>query len=875
MANLASDMEARLGGLLSMGERSGSNSSVAAEAAALFRTKRVAEIKKIEARLRTEAEEKNESLRTMLGTRYRDLIVAADEVTGMEGKVHCVSNALKEVQKAAELLGQNLQNEYGEKAQEDVRSERTREFERQKVAHAVGSHLKYIVDTREHLFASLDGGKVYEASQRYAGAVQARQALEENPAANHAKKFMNLQWRGVQPFQMDIINAAKKSLRTPSLDVKVYFGALCALTTVTDLEMMECVEELLSYRLEWIENALYSEETSATEAYGRIARVIQDVLQDLHRMLILHEEDEDISAMIAATGALEDISEDCKQKLVSEWLEKVELLVESSAKESLSKVPSGSELMEVVAALRPMTDSGDDAYNTARTAFLGEHAVEQLDGVLRPVLQSHAQQVLRDAIEQTFSKFQKDVASALSAVSETSRGDGNYGRLMWLDERTQHNSNGTGTKTVDLGLIGLAGEYTRSFDVRLRETVIENLERIFEWAPSVAVEARGFSLKRAPFMVEEADRVRAEIQKELEACGPGDVFSLQFSAPIEKLFMLGRFCSCLSTTTSLRQLFCFGAEADGDDAASCSMLADEFSESAVDMCIKTYRTAFLAVANGLGSRLLQTMTEGGALGSRIGWETDGEGEARLLYPAMASFPAFDFATNACRAVQYGGGFALPVEIVGNSVRDFTAAYVSAFRSFLTDYNGGEREESTWKQMIFDLKFLQAVLPPDHAGSEDDASAVLRDVLSNVDASSWSAIESKVDVAVRAAAARSSVLLGAFTRTHPQRRTAITRAILSEGFKMSSLLPLAPTAPRFQYVPAPLPSSFQRRVMTPKAALQNLESDTRGQVRASDVGASSSPTEGTDVVSVASSIATNFGRLSTKWWSGLGGEQGGS
>lgn len=46
------------------------SSGVAAEASALFRTKRVAEIKQIEARVRADAEERSLQLRTMLGTRY-------------------------------------------------------------------------------------------------------------------------------------------------------------------------------------------------------------------------------------------------------------------------------------------------------------------------------------------------------------------------------------------------------------------------------------------------------------------------------------------------------------------------------------------------------------------------------------------------------------------------------------------------------------------------------------------------------------------------------------------------------------------------------------------------------------------------------------
>lgn len=232
-------------------------------------------------------------------------------------------------------------------------------------------------------------------------------------------------------------------------------------------------------------------------------------------------------------------------------------------------------------------------------------------------------------------------------------------------------------------------------------------------------------------------------------------------------------------------------------------------------------------------------------------------------------------------------------------------------------------------MVFDVRFLGKVLLGLNA-QEDQLNGVTlkrrealeKALIACVDPVDWSSSEKLVLAAVDAAIAKSSIVLGTLLSASQSTRTKLSRPVrrrrrkgitgffffflwatctvasndlglslgprwsawllfvfpylsaqsLTEGFKASSLLPLAPVAPRFQLLPAPLPSTYQRRAMTPKAALQTLETETGGLVKASQIGAGSATTEETDMVAIASNLASNLGRFSTKFFSGLSGDQ---
>lgn len=76
-----------------------------------------------------------------------------------------------------------------------------------------------------------------------------------------------------------------------------------------------------------------------------------------------------------------------------------------------------------------------------------------------------------------------------------------------------------------------------------------------------------------------------------------------------------------------------------------------------------------------------------ALEREIGWEKPGEKSIGLSYPAMASYPAFDFVTNGCRVVNYAGGFAFPSKVArlfaGYLAEESCNVYEEAMKSYAT------------------------------------------------------------------------------------------------------------------------------------------------------------------------------------------------
>mmetsp|Transcript_35094 Transcript_35094/g.139304 ORF Transcript_35094/g.139304 Transcript_35094/m.139304 type:complete len:250 (-) Transcript_35094:685-1434(-) len=248
-----------------------------------------------------------------------------------------------------------------------------------------------------------------------------------------------------------------------------------------------------------------------------------------------------------------------------------------------------------------------------------------------------------------------------------------------------------------------------------------------------------------------------------------------------------------------------------------------------------------------------------------------------MYPAMPSYPAYDFAINSCWTVSYAGGSALPI----NAVRSFADRLVCGVVNAYKKVSGGGFGKIAILQAIYDVRFLAAVFRGLEAKEDATTSGVggnellvVEEALVNlVDPVELASSDEKILTAVKAAFTKSSVVLGAFIRAHQGKRLTTLRPSLSEGFKASSLLNLAQPAPRFQYLPAPLPSSYQRRAYSTKAALQTLEVETGGIVKASEVGSSNNGTEESDVVKIASSFATSVGRMSTQFlFSGLRRDQ---
>ncbi|KAJ8904223.1 hypothetical protein NDN08_000748 [Rhodosorus marinus] len=853
----------------------------AAEASAMFRTKRVAEIKNIEVKLRTDADEKSAQLRKMLGTRYRDLIDTATGVASMDQGVEAVLKVMLEVERKARELQKSLRSEIDEATLTIAREKEDNELVRQKAAYSIGSQLKFLVDTREQLFASLDGNKIFEASQRFAGAEAARKSLLEDGNAKTSKAFVTFLWKEIAPFREDINSAAKQKFRAEGLGAREYTGALCALLTISASSFEDVIWEFLNARLEGIERTLTTGKAAPAESIRSATSGFRDLLCDVYKILLVprEEADEDILRVVSATKRFDDVHPDRLTRIVTDWLQKASPRIQKATDISLSEAKTGGKLREAQQALAPLYDTSDEELNRAKSAAFKFTSPDGLEALFQPTIKSRAEQRTREIIEKCFGSFLTNVAATVTSISETKEGDGNLGKTMWNQEPSPGKPKGASGLTKEyVAQPGLAGKLNEEFDNQVRLTVVQDLSAISSSIPEVATACRAKCAEAAPRLLEMKNQlVSNELRMALESQGVGDVKSQELSVPMEKLFLIAHVYQNLSTSNALSEVFRFG-EDEGTESYNDSVNAAQiFFAQATEIAVETYAVALRGVAQELERTLTTLIVDQSGLELDRGWEKVQEDSGPWVYPAMPSYPAYDFAINSCWTVSYAGGSALPID----AVRSFADCLVSGVVNAYKQVSGGRFGKIAILQAIFDVRFLGAVFRGLEAKQNATTSGVGRNELRVVEAALVNLVDpvelaysdEKILTAVKAAFAKSSVVLGAFTRTHQGKRVTAMRPSLSEGFKASSLLNLAQPAPRFQYLPAPLPSSYQRRAYSTKAALQTLEVETGGIVKASEVGSNNNGTEESDVVKIASSFATSVGRMSTQFlFSGLRRDQ---
>jgi len=495
------------------------------------------------------------------------------------------------------------------------------------------------VDTREQLFASLDGNKIFEASQRFSGAEVARKSLLEDENAKTSKAFVNFLWKEIAPFREDINSAAKQKLRAEGLEAREYTGALCALLTISASSFEDIIREFLNARLEGIERTLTTGKAAPAESIRSATSAFRDLLCDVYKILLVprEEADEDILKVVSATKRFDDVHPDQLTRIVTDWLKKASPSIQKATEIALSEARTGGMLSEAQQALVPLYDTDDEELNKAKLAAFKFTAPDGLEALFQPTIKSRAEQITCEIIEECFESFSTNVAAAVKSVSETQKGDGNLGKAMWNQEPSPGKPQGASglitdyvaqvcdpaccivsfrvgsapfgtqrylTNTGILVQPGLAGKLNEEFDNQIRLMVVEDLSAISSSIPEVATACRAKCAEAAPKLLEMKNQlVNDELRIALESQGVGDVKSQELSVPMEKLFLIAHVYQNLSVSNALSEVFRFG-EDEGTDSYNDSINAAQiFFDKAAEIAVESYAVALQGVAQELESTL--------------------------------------------------------------------------------------------------------------------------------------------------------------------------------------------------------------------------------------------------------------------------------
>ncbi|XP_062105118.1 conserved oligomeric Golgi complex subunit 1 [Humulus lupulus] len=221
------------------------------DAEALFRSKPISEIRNAESTTRSHIHQKQEELRLLVGTRYRDLIDSADSILLMKRSSQAISSNLSSVHHSILSLSDH---------HHPLDHSKTSSLSHHHRIYAIACRVKYLVDTPENIWGCLDESMFLEAATRYVRALHVHLLLDS--ADSEHRRFLSHfpllqhQWQIVDSFKAQISQRARDRLFDRHLPVGSYADALAAVAAIDDLLPDQALALFLDSRKSWVSQTL-------------------------------------------------------------------------------------------------------------------------------------------------------------------------------------------------------------------------------------------------------------------------------------------------------------------------------------------------------------------------------------------------------------------------------------------------------------------------------------------------------------------------------------------------------------------------------------------------------------------------------------------
>ncbi|KAK1426224.1 hypothetical protein QVD17_14893 [Tagetes erecta] len=227
--------------------------STSKDAESLFRTKPISEIRSIESETRKQIQNKSEELRQLVGNRYRDLIDSADSIVNMKSSCHSISTNISSIHNG---IIHSLSSTTVNPSSTSSNPVRARMY-------GIACRVKYIVDTPESIWGSLDESMFVGAAARYMRAKLVYNGLTNNENDKSVLlKFPLLQhqWQIVESFKAQISQRSRERLldQNVGLEISAYADALAAVSVIDELDPAQVLKLLLDSRKSCVSQKLSS-----------------------------------------------------------------------------------------------------------------------------------------------------------------------------------------------------------------------------------------------------------------------------------------------------------------------------------------------------------------------------------------------------------------------------------------------------------------------------------------------------------------------------------------------------------------------------------------------------------------------------------------
>lgn len=868
--------------------------SVPSEVTFLFRTKRVSEIRSYEAIIRQQAHQKSNALRHLLGTRYKDILNAADTITQMRhSSVTHIRDALRPIQQSATTFKHQFPQNTNPTSPQPVSDD----LERRRTLHVLSSKLKHIVDSTEVLYAHLESGHIYEAAVRYSFASRNyHQIITTTCLEGVANRFAELTWAQVKVFRTQILDAAEKNLQLAGKPSRDYSRLFVSLMLLTDsCPVISILDGMLAGRtgLIWNEQPSAQREDVASQM-RRIATVVRDTISCVADMFwadsgvasqLRGVDDHAIETVshLKSTGALKDCCTAWTQS-VKGWLE-----------ERGSSVLAGAVTSRMLAdTLRAIDDVFDrQSWQHDCQCALQEHPSFVFD-IFKPFIRDRAGVVARESIEGAVSKVIEDIESVWSEIDISPH----VGRRIWASVSGQSvqctikgDESGSSKDVIShedtiaiaqtLSSNGGVSDVLGTFEESLREAitdgqvltsriplVTEDFEKsVRSYLPTILCDLKQ---RLSNISTPADDNNRKEENSHEQALG--------------RALFIARSATAFEKAEIVKSVYCFsGSQSSNTDKLEA---LHAFQQNALDLSSAAYGVWARLLTQELKGKLsvelsaAEFMMRGNVStqpkNASQRDEVAKKEEKQLPHSTMASTPLINFLLAVSSSANRAGGFALPPEASSHLRREIIAAATSAYGDALHLGKSSKEMVSSFTddtnpaimQLLFDIRLLQEFFTPQKSSDQpqsklfselDELQSLASSMIVCDDAE---AFDSLLRESVISYASRTSILFGA---------VAISRwgdAVYNKDNHSSAsstggngVFMLARTVPRFTYLPAPMPSTYSSGMRGPvglstKSALGLM----RSQVSAANASAYRKRDPETSVAEYASKVTESVGRL---------------
>lgn len=898
------------------------NTSVPSQVTQLFRTKRVSEIRQFEARIREEADDKSDALRQLLGTRYRDLLLAADRIAHIRdaSTIH-VRDSLRSVAGTASSLSHQLDtrpwiqpvnpSEPTSPTAADV------DLARRRAIHTLGSRLKQIVDSPEVLYAMLEAGDFYDAAARFVAAKANYHSLLETRYEEQCvtHDFLQSRWSLVASFRTQVLSSAEQFIATSEISSSEYSRVLATIIILTeDCDIASVVENVLAAQTTMLLTSMKHFREDAVKLMRSIASLIHQTISSLAH-LFWHDGGTVEKLVRDINSSAADEVSGCRRSgglhtAVVAWTADVRKLVHSNAGTLLAAASHSRQIIEVLHAVDDVFAGGhwtDDC-----SVVLGQPPEFVFD-ILKPVICSRAAELIRKSVDDAVQKINADTRDIWSGIDKPL----DASKTMWTSTPNHVVGCGRGkpyvgahepnSNVIDEGKdvsemladTGPVAVVLHSIDSLLDE-VVSDVSALTHRVPSVLATFEKAIQTGLPSILNNLDQFVLSVS----ACRSGEpklLMDEENELQMQRLLFVARVASALGTAGSVGRSYCIG-EANEESHARQSLALAELCRTAIKVSCHAYRAWAQTLCKTYDSVLLNNLLDETYLAIGTGWAVGLDHEYRdgveepnhetevIRTPVTASTGVMRFLLLICKASSKAGGFGLSreaEEILQNEVYN---TCIQAYRSALNLYVGSSGLDNTEKfrtlsrkkdietaalQLLFDIQYLRLLLrdeqtvTPTHT-VPTELEKVEAEVQSWIDPIDLASSRKVLKASVAAYAARTSTLFGATVGSNC-RKGWPTAGRHAGGLSTSAnLVVLCKPVARFTYLPAPMPSTYTSGSvgtagLNAKAMVEALRNETGSM---SDGLPRKRETFDTSVAGYASKVSESVGRLGRGFFESL-------